>query len=104
MCPRLVYNRTTRRSSNSPGVQVQVPGFGQTYPIEFLDYNKLAGERISTVVVDRGLGFVYSVIFSLNSLLHDSEIWKGFMKAMIHRNLSYILYRSVLNPALPTAN
>ncbi|XP_018559590.1 phosphatidylcholine-sterol acyltransferase [Lates calcarifer] len=40
---RLVYNRTTRRSSNSPGVQVRVPGFGQTYPIEFLDYNKLAG-------------------------------------------------------------
>ncbi|XP_037623834.1 phosphatidylcholine-sterol acyltransferase [Sebastes umbrosus] len=40
---RLVYNRTSRRSSNSPGVQVRVPGFGQTYPIEFLDYNKLAG-------------------------------------------------------------
>nr|XP_020460105.1 phosphatidylcholine-sterol acyltransferase isoform X2 [Monopterus albus] len=40
---RLVYNRTTRRSSNSPGVQVRVPGFGQTYAIEFLDYNKLAG-------------------------------------------------------------
>lgn len=40
---RLVYNRTTRRSSNSPGVQVRVPGFGQTYPIEFLDNNNLAG-------------------------------------------------------------
>ncbi|XP_029991712.1 phosphatidylcholine-sterol acyltransferase [Sphaeramia orbicularis] len=40
---RLVYNRTTRRSSNSPGVQVRVPGFGQTYPIEFLDGSKLVG-------------------------------------------------------------
>lgn len=40
---RLVYNRTTRRSSNSPGVQIRVPGFGQTHPIEFLDSNKLAG-------------------------------------------------------------
>ncbi|XP_029010089.1 phosphatidylcholine-sterol acyltransferase [Betta splendens] len=40
---RLVYNRTTRQSSNSPGVQVRVPGFGQTYPIEFLDYNNLTG-------------------------------------------------------------
>lgn len=40
---RLVYNRTTRRSSNSPGVQVRVPGFGQTHSIEFLDPNKLAG-------------------------------------------------------------
>ncbi|XP_071398718.1 phosphatidylcholine-sterol acyltransferase [Centroberyx affinis] len=40
---RIVYNRTTRRSSNSPGVEVRVPGFGQTYPIEFLDSNRLAG-------------------------------------------------------------
>lgn len=40
---RLVYNKTTRRSSNSPGVHVRVPGFGQTYPIEFLDNNRLAG-------------------------------------------------------------
>ncbi|XP_057693755.1 phosphatidylcholine-sterol acyltransferase isoform X2 [Corythoichthys intestinalis] len=40
---RLVYNRTTRQSFNSPGVQVRVPGFGQTYPIEFLDNNNLAG-------------------------------------------------------------
>uniref|UniRef100_H3CE10 Phospholipase A2, group XV n=1 Tax=Tetraodon nigroviridis TaxID=99883 RepID=H3CE10_TETNG len=40
---RLVYNRTSRRSSNSPGVQVRVPGFGQTYPIEFLDSSRLAG-------------------------------------------------------------
>ncbi|KAM9377542.1 phosphatidylcholine-sterol acyltransferase [Pholidichthys leucotaenia] len=40
---RLVYNRTTRRSSNSPGVQIRVPGFGQTYSIEHLDYSRLAG-------------------------------------------------------------
>lgn len=40
---KLVYNRTSRRSSNSPGVQVRVPGFGQTYSIEFLDNNQLAG-------------------------------------------------------------
>ncbi|KAI4826090.1 hypothetical protein KUCAC02_021740 [Chaenocephalus aceratus] len=39
----LFYNKTTRQSSNSPGVQVRVPGFGQTYPIEFIDYNRLAG-------------------------------------------------------------
>ncbi|XP_053281991.1 phosphatidylcholine-sterol acyltransferase [Pleuronectes platessa] len=53
---RLVYDRTTRRSSNSPGVQVRVPGFGQTYPIEYLDYNKLAGYFFSMVqhLVDVG--------------------------------------------------
>ncbi|KAJ3596721.1 hypothetical protein NHX12_003125 [Muraenolepis orangiensis] len=40
---KLVYNKTTRQSSNSPGVEVRVPGFGQTYAIEFLDSNRLAG-------------------------------------------------------------
>uniref|UniRef100_W5LWA9 Lecithin-cholesterol acyltransferase n=1 Tax=Lepisosteus oculatus TaxID=7918 RepID=W5LWA9_LEPOC len=40
---RIVYNRTTRKSSNAPGVEIRVPGFGQTYPVEFLDTNKLTG-------------------------------------------------------------
>ncbi|XP_076878349.1 phosphatidylcholine-sterol acyltransferase [Brachyhypopomus gauderio] len=40
---RIVYNRTTHKTSNSPGVEVRVPGFGQTYTVEFLDTNKLAG-------------------------------------------------------------
>lgn len=39
-----MYNRTTRKTSNAPGVEIRVPGFGQTHPIEFLDLNKLTGE------------------------------------------------------------
>lgn len=35
---------------------MRVPGFGQTYPIEFLDYNKLAGERNTSVLVDVEFG------------------------------------------------
>lgn len=35
---------------------MRVPGFGQTYPIEFLDTNKLAGERNTSVLVDLGFG------------------------------------------------
>lgn len=55
---RLVYNRTTRRASNSPGVQVQVPGFGQTYSIEFLDYNKLTGYFYTMVQHLVNVGYV----------------------------------------------
>ncbi|KAJ6666108.1 hypothetical protein lerEdw1_001012 [Lerista edwardsae] len=40
---RVVYNRTTRRMSNAPGVQIRVPGFGKTYSVEYLDQGKLAG-------------------------------------------------------------
>uniref|UniRef100_A0A8D0GC87 Phosphatidylcholine-sterol acyltransferase n=1 Tax=Sphenodon punctatus TaxID=8508 RepID=A0A8D0GC87_SPHPU len=40
---RVLYNRTTRRISNAPGVHIRVPGFGKTYSVEYLDKSKLAG-------------------------------------------------------------
>ncbi|XP_053304549.1 phosphatidylcholine-sterol acyltransferase [Spea bombifrons] len=40
---RVVYNKTTRTASNAPGVDIRVPGFGQTYSVEYLDQGKLAG-------------------------------------------------------------
>ncbi|KAK9392867.1 phosphatidylcholine-sterol acyltransferase [Crotalus adamanteus] len=40
---RVIYNKTTGRITNSPGVHIRVPGFGQTFSVEYLDGGKLAG-------------------------------------------------------------
>uniref|UniRef100_A0A8C3CJW9 Phosphatidylcholine-sterol acyltransferase n=1 Tax=Cairina moschata TaxID=8855 RepID=A0A8C3CJW9_CAIMO len=42
---RVVYNRTSRKMSNAPGVHIRVPGFGKTYSVEYLDQSKLAEEQ-----------------------------------------------------------
>ena len=34
---RCVYNETTNRMENTPGVYVKIPGFGNTSSIEYLD-------------------------------------------------------------------
>lgn len=34
---RLVYNSTSKKTSNMDGVEIQIPGFGQTSTIEFFD-------------------------------------------------------------------
>lgn len=37
---RLIYNRTSRQTEAPPGVDVRVPGFGQTFSLEYLDPSK----------------------------------------------------------------
>lgn len=34
---RLIYNSTTRKTENSPGVTTRIPGFGSSEPVEWID-------------------------------------------------------------------
>ena len=38
---RLVYDIKTRTTKNSPGVDIQIPGFGNTTTIEFVDPSRM---------------------------------------------------------------
>lgn len=38
---RLVYNMTTRTTSNSPGVDIRIPGWGNTTSIEYVDPSRV---------------------------------------------------------------
>uniref|UniRef100_UPI00398EC2AC phosphatidylcholine-sterol acyltransferase n=1 Tax=Pristiophorus japonicus TaxID=55135 RepID=UPI00398EC2AC len=55
---RLVYNRTSQKTSNAPGVEIRVPGFGKTYSVEYLDPLKLAGYLHTLVQFLVNVGYV----------------------------------------------
>ena len=40
-CSRLVYNNQTHTTTNSPGVQTSIPGFGKTDSVDWLDTDHL---------------------------------------------------------------
>jgi len=57
---RLVYDNATHTTSNSPGVQIKFPNFGNTTPVEYLDvgrsdYAMYFGKMVETLV--RSLGY-----------------------------------------------
>lgn len=39
---KLVYDNVTRKTYNQPGVDIRVPGFGESFRVEWLDPTKLS--------------------------------------------------------------
>jgi lysophospholipase III len=49
---RLVYDNVTRTTSNSPGVDIRVPGFGNTSTVEWLDPSQVSPGAYFKDIVD----------------------------------------------------
>ncbi|XP_053282957.1 group XV phospholipase A2 [Pleuronectes platessa] len=57
---RLIYNRTTHSTMSPPGVDIRVPGFGQTYPLEYLDPSKRTVGMYFFTIVEALEGWGYT--------------------------------------------
>ncbi|XP_055002282.1 phospholipase A2 group XV isoform X1 [Sorex araneus] len=57
---RLVYNRTSRTTHFPEGVDVQVPGFGETFSLEFLDPSKRSVGSYFHTMVESLVGWGYT--------------------------------------------
>lgn len=60
---RLTYNETTKKTSNAQGVETNIPGFGDTYSIEYFDasdhsYSSYFGPIIRSLAT---LGYIRGV-------------------------------------------
>lgn len=55
---KLVYDNVTRTTSNSPGVEIRIPGFGDPFTVEWLDPSKVSAgayfKYIGNALVDLG--------------------------------------------------
>ncbi|KHN84473.1 Group XV phospholipase A2 [Toxocara canis] len=56
---KLVYNATTGTTSNMPGVDTRIPGFGNTEALEWLDKSKASAGRYFTDIVEMLISFGY---------------------------------------------
>ncbi|KAG9509956.1 Group XV phospholipase A2 [Fragariocoptes setiger] len=56
---KLTYNATTRKTENSPGVEIRVSGFGKTEPVEYIDPAKVMGTGYFQALVEHLVSLGY---------------------------------------------
>ncbi|CAF0766669.1 unnamed protein product [Didymodactylos carnosus] len=68
---RLVYNTTTRKTSNIDGVDIQIPGFGQTSTIEYFDSSGLSYSSYFAPIVRSLVALGYTRGLNLRGAPYD---------------------------------
>jgi lysophospholipase-3 len=61
---KLIYNNETRKTTNSDGVEIKIPGWGDPFVVEYLDPSKVSPgayfKDIANMLV-KDLGYVRNV-------------------------------------------
>lgn len=68
---RLVYNNETRTTSNSPGVDIRIPGFGNTTTVEWLDPSRVSPSAYFTNIVENLTSIGYERGISIRGAPYD---------------------------------
>ncbi|KAK6043855.1 Lecithin:cholesterol acyltransferase [Cooperia oncophora] len=111
---RLVFNSTTGMSSDMPGVDIRVPGFGGTSTVEWLDPSKASQGLYFFTIVDMMVSWGYSrgknVIgapFDFRKSPNELHIYFDLLKVTIETTYRYndnqkvvILGHSMGNPLM----
>ncbi|CAB3373511.1 Hypothetical predicted protein [Cloeon dipterum] len=92
---RLVYNNETRTTSNSPGVETRVPGFGDTSSVEWLDpsqlslskyFNNIANTLVSKLNYTRGVD-LHGAPYDFRKAPNEHEEFFANMEATIEETV-----------------
>lgn len=68
---KLVYDNTTRTTSNNPGVQTRVPGFGNSTTVEWIDPSKASPGNYFATIAEAISSLGYQRDFSLRGAPYD---------------------------------
>lgn len=68
---RLVYDNKTRTTSNSPGVEVRFPGFGNCSTVEWIDPSKTSRGSYFNKIGDLLKNLIYTDGVSLRGAPYD---------------------------------
>ncbi|XP_046386151.1 phospholipase A2 group XV-like [Ischnura elegans] len=68
---KLIYDEKTRTTSNSPGVDIRVPGFGNTSTVEWLDPSQASPSAYFKMIANELVGFGYERGTSIRGAPYD---------------------------------
>jgi lysophospholipase III len=87
---KLYYDNVTRKTSNSPGVQIRIPGFGNSTTVEWIDPSKASPGNYFATIADTISSFGYERDVSLRGAPYDFR--KAPSKYFVEKEMSFFTF------------